>query len=431
LDFGFFCLDFKNMKIKLFAIILFLLIFLQSSLSKILRLPLRKHKAAYQKHHKKSNQTSQITKNNHFMARVRLLDFELMQYSGDIKIGSDLSTFQVIFDTGSSYLWVASSDCTTCLSSGLTEFFDCSSSSSCDSLDSQATVNYGTGSLAGNFVEDTVQIGDYTATDQPFIDVTQVTDFDSFESNGILGLGSQSLSGSHSPLIDTLKNEGEISNRIFSFYLGGKNDSYLPQFTLDGYDDRLIQNATNLTYCSVIDHLYWGVSLSEIHLQGNKGNQSIFKSSKSGVNEAIIDSGTSLFVVDTTTYNTLMTYLNLYAYCSIWGDYIICANSSLTDYPNIVVTLCENEFILTPEDYLEAYYEYYLVLFEATDVSTYFILGDTFMRKFYTVFDMEDNQIGFAVASRGGEDIEWDWSESKRHIWSCIYLIFLGIFLLT
>lgn len=418
------------MKIPAF---LFLLTLFFSSLAKMKRIPLTKHRAAYQKFHKKANETSNTPAKTHFMARIQVLDFELMQYSGYVKIGSDLTNFQVIFDTGSSYLWVASSECTSCISSGLTQFFDCSSSSSCDNLDSQMTVSYGTGSLKGTFVEDNVQIGDYTAEDQNLLTVTEVSDFESFESNGILGLGSTTLAGGVATLIDNLKSQGEISNRIFSFYLGGRNDSYLPQFTLDGYDDRLIQNGSNITYCSVVDRYYWAVSLGEIIVKGSKSNKTAYKPSKLMPYTAIIDSGTSLFVVDTSTYNNLLTYLNLYVSCSKWQDYILCLSNNLTLYPDIVVNLCGTEFVLSPEDYLMTYYEYYLVLFEASSDSDYFILGDTFMRKFYTVFDQENNTIGFAVAARGGEEIEWDWSfGGRKYFWMGMQMMLvIGLFLLN
>ena len=413
--------------------LLFLLTLLLCSLAKIKRIPLTKHRAAYQKFHKKANKTSNTPAKTHFLARIQVLDYELMQYSGYVKIGSDLSNFQVIFDTGSSYLWVASTECTSCFSSGLTQFFDCSSSSSCDNLDSQMTVTYGTGSLKGTFVEDSVQIGDYTAEDQNLLTVTEVSDFESFESNGILGLGSTTLAGGITTLIDNLKSQGEISNRIFSFYLGGRNDSYVPMFTLDGYDDRLIQNGSNLTYCSVIDPYYWAVSMGEIKVIGNKGNKTAYKPSARISYEAIIDSGTSLFVVDTSTYNNIMTYLNLYVNCSIWQEYILCLNSNLSSYPDIAVNLCGTEFVLNPEDYLMSYYEYYLVLFETSSDSDYFILGDTFMRKFYTVFDQENNTIGFAVAARGGAEIDWDWAfGGRKQFWIGIYMMLvIGLFLLN
>ncbi len=348
-----------------------------------------------------------------------------MQYSGDIKIGSSLDTFDLIFDTGSSYLWVASTDCSTCAASGMTTFFDCDSSSSCESLGAQITVTYGTGSLKGSFVEDTVQIGDYTSESQGFIDVTQVSEFDSFSSNGILGLGLASTASGVTTLIENLKKQGQISNRIFSFYLGGKTDSYLPQFTLDGYDERLIENGSNISYCSVIDYYYWGVSISSIYLQGDKANYTIFTGTNHTIGEAILDSGTSLIVVDVATFVNLYNYINYYVNCTWIQGYIACLNSDLSAYPNIVINLCGNEYSLTAADYVMQYFDYFLILIESSDMD-YIILGDTFMRKIYTVFDMENNQIGFALAKRGGEVIEWDWAWSQKTKWSLVLFFILG-----
>ena len=411
---------------KFFILAFLFLIFFQASLCKLSRILLTRRKASYQRHYTKSSSTKILLSTQHFMSRVRLFDYENMQYSGDLKFGSSLDTIDVIFDTGSAYLWVASTECSTCATAGMTTFFDCGSSDTCESLGLQVIVTYGSGSLKGSFVADTVQIGDYTAEDQGFIDVTEVDDFESFAANGILGLGMSSTSSGVSTLIENLKTQGQISNRIFSFYLGGKPDSYLPQFILDGYDERLIENGSSISYCNVIDTYYWGVNVSSIYLHGDKANYTVFTSANSMIGEAIVDSGTSLIVVDTATFENLYIYMNYYVNCTWIEGYIACFNSDLSAYPNIVINLCGTEYSLTGADYIMPYFDFYLILIESSDME-YIILGDTFMRKFYTVFDMENNQLGFAVAKRGGEAIEFDWAWSQKTKMNMILFFILGV----
>ena len=411
---------------KIFFVLL-ILILLQLSLSKLKRLPLTKRKASYQKHHNKSKDAT--TKKNHFSASIKLTDYELMQYTGELKIGSSLDTYELIFDTGSSYLWVASSRCFSCKECGINTFFDCSSSDSCDSSSSVIEISYGSGSLQGYIIQDTVQIGDYTSDDQSLVDVSKVQDFSSFEADGILGLGLESLSNGVNTLVENLKTDDQISNRIFSIYLGGKNDSYPAQFTLDGYDSRLIENGSNLSYCSLVGQDYWSISINSLVLNGTKGNHIIFNSSNNSIVEAVIDSGTSLLVVDYETFRNLYKFLNLYVECEYLEGYILCKNSSNEIYPDIVVNLCGKEYVLTSEDYLEKYQNYYIVLAESTDMN-YVILGDVFMRKIYTVFDIENTQIGFAVAIRGGPTVEWIWAWKSKIMWCWNIFVFLLIVLI-
>lgn len=399
--------------------------------SKLHRITLTHQKAAYQRYHNKQTQKLSSS-NHHFLARIRLLDYSSMQYSGYVKLGSSLSSFNVIFDTGSSYLWVASSQCSSCTTSGISNLFDCSASSTCETLGEEIAVTYGTGSLQGSLVEDTVQIGDYTAEDVIFIDVNEVTDFDSFAADGILGLGMASASSGMNILMDELKTQGQITNRIFSFYLGGKNDSYMPQFTLDGYDERLFQNGSNLTYCALTDHYYWGISVGYIYLnKTNKGQATtVFNATSNSIDEVIIDSGTSLFVVDTATFNAIYSYFeSSSANCFMYIGYIFCSSLNYSDYPDIVTNLCGSDFTLAPEDYLEQYLDYYVVMIEGYD-SGYLIFGDVFMRKFYTVFDLENNQIGFGVATRGGEAIDWDWAWGIKQVFDYGFFVIIWFFCL-
>ena len=53
-------------------------------------------------------------------AKVPIHDFSNVQYYGEVSIGSTEQQFEVIFDTGSSNLWVPSKECTSSLGNPLT-----------------------------------------------------------------------------------------------------------------------------------------------------------------------------------------------------------------------------------------------------------------------------------------------------------------------
>lgn len=387
------------------AIILFILLLICCSASSTLyRVKLSKQVQINQKNfteiHKK-------TLHNHLNSQeeesILLLDFEKVQYTGFLGIGSNGNLFNLIFDTGSSYIWVASDECQVCLQYEISQVYDCNLSPSCVEIPVELVeIVYGSGSLTGELVEDTVSIGSFQATGQNIILALDMQNFVEMDCDGLFGLGFEPTSDGRTTFVNNLKLQGQITDRIFSFYLGGYPDSYTPQFTLNGFDSRLIDPSDTLVYCDAIDNTYWGVQMKSIEVGTGAYilNQNV---------EAIIDSGTSFIGVNQEAFQLLFDNLNLYVKCVNLEGYITCLEQDQTLYPNIILNVCGNEFVLSPEDYIYQTGDYLIISVEAFDME-YVILGNIFMRKFYTVFDMEKNQIGFAKAVRGGENIDWEWA---------------------
>ena len=380
----------------------------------------KKTKTIHKKSHKKSHNRT-LRNHHHLQETVLMLDFEDIEYSGDIRLGSNQQLFNLVFDTGSAYLWVASADCVVCPMSGIFESFNCSESTTCQQLEAfPVMISYGTGTLEGRLATDTVQIGTYVASQQEFIIATDLLEFPEMEAEGILGLGFEATSDGVTTVMDNLKLQNQISDRVFSFYLGGKTNSYDPQFTLDGYDSQLIASGSDLVYCDVIGNLFWTIKVNSVELRGSKGtypilNVGVTESTKDkvAIDQAILDSGTSLVVLDSDTYTYLFDFLNVYVSCAMMMDYITCFGKDLTEYPDIVFDLCGTEYTLSPEDYLEDYGDFLLVMIEGIPDFYYVLLGNTFMRKYYSVFDQDNNRLGLALAavkSDEEEEIDWNWA---------------------
>jgi len=111
------------------------------------------------------------------------------QYYGSLYIGSQHTYFEYIFDTGSPWLWIPTTDCTSCSMDGL---FETSLSSSFTQLQQdKTTITYNTGEVSGFISTETFCLSandSYCVDDQQFIAVTETFDLDYLQSDGILGL---------------------------------------------------------------------------------------------------------------------------------------------------------------------------------------------------------------------------------------------------
>ena len=173
-------------------------------------------------------------------------DYSNAQYYGIVQIGSPPQSFQVIYDTGSSNLWVPEVGCVHCgykIFHGGKNKFDPKDSASYEMIQGNASdfsIQYGSGSVSGRFVKDTVILAqDIAVTSQTFAIVHDAAGmgiayaFGMFD--GILGLGFDSLSvGGVETVFHSAIDQGAVEKPVFAFSLGDERDGEL---TFGGYDE--------------------------------------------------------------------------------------------------------------------------------------------------------------------------------------------------
>ncbi|XP_014095013.2 lysosomal aspartic protease [Bactrocera oleae] len=312
------------------------------------------------------------------------LDNELnMSYYGIITIGTPPQEFLVLFDSGSSNLWVPSSDCPSSNEAcQLHNQYDSSASSTYVANDEFFSIAYGTGSLSGFLSQDTVNVAGLNIQNQVFAQamLEPGTQFVNANFDGILGMAFQSIAVDNVvPPFYNIWSQGLIDNDVFSFYLARDGSSNQGgQMILGGSDSSLYQGG--LTYVPISEPGYWQFSLGGATMGGQIlcgfGCQ------------AIADTGTSLIVAP---YNAYNTYMNI---VDPDGDGLVDCS--------LVNSLPDMEFIIGGNTFLVPASQYILndfgecspaVSYMGTD---FWILGDIFIGMYYTEFDMGNSRIGFA-----------------------------------
>nr|XP_014103194.1 lysosomal aspartic protease-like [Bactrocera oleae] len=333
--------------------------------------------------------------NSNFVATTEQLSNYLDdQYYGPITIGTPPQNFQVLFDTGSSNLWVPGAPCAISDEACLTHNTYNSSASSTYQANGQTfAIAYGTGSLTGYLAVDTVTFNGLNITQQTFAVATSEPGstflYSAFD--GILGMGYQQIAVDNVvPPFYNMYTQGLIDLPVFAFYLTSNGTTNQGgELTLGGVDTN--HYVGELTYVPVVSEGYWQFNMDSVIISYE---YICFECS------AIADTGTSLLAVPSDIYVYVQNAIG--AQLSNEEEYYVDC-SEVSNLPTISFSIGGTIFSLSGSDYIvEMYAENGGVMCMSAfeDAGTNFwILGDVFISKYYTVFDMGNNQVGFAPAT--------------------------------
>jgi len=381
---------------------------------------LRKGASASHRHGERSRASLEVDalgKTSGYQLTTPLEDMS-SEYTGIIGVGTASDggpefEARVVFDTGSTNLWVASVLCkdSPC-DEGSAKFYDPAKSSTSQAFledgmesDSDIDIIFGTGELKGPLHVDTYRVGPMAVEKQPFAMIREMTGdvFSSFPFEGILGLAFPSLSfGGIEPFFERVIKAKLLKSNEFAFYLN--TDSNRPSALLWGGVDKDLFDGPIVMFPVVKPH-YWSLELVDFRIKGQSIKAHVSDDSKAKY--VLVDSGTTYFTAPSEMYYSIMKH------------FPEAACSDVEDYPPIqyVLRSAHNQTFT-----LEVSQETYMVMDEYDSCRPAFmkldikrksygpamILGEVFMRHFFTVFSrgdgsLEEAKVGFARAKAGAE----------------------------
>ncbi|NP_001193438.1 renin isoform X2 [Bos indicus x Bos taurus] len=343
---------------------------------------------------------SQLTKTLSFGNRtspVVLTNYLDTQYYGEIGIGTPPQTFKVVFDTGSANLWVPSTKCSPLYTAcEIHSLYDSLESSSYVENGTEFTIHYGSGKVKGFLSQDLVTVGGITVT-QTFGEVTELPllPFMLAKFDGVLGMGFPAQAvGGVTPVFDHILAQRVLTDDVFSVYYSRNSHLLGGEIVLGGSDPQYYQE--NFHYVSISKPGSWqirmkGVSVRSTTLLCEEGCM------------VIVDTGASYISGPTSSLRLLMEALGAKE-LSI-DKYVVNCNQMPT-LPDISFHLGGKAYTLTSADYvLQDPYnndDLCTLALHGMDIppptGPVWVLGATFIRKFYTEFDRRNNRIGFALA---------------------------------
>ncbi|NXQ82682.1 CATE protein, partial [Nyctibius grandis] len=329
-------------------------------------------------------------------ANEPLINYLDVEYFGQISIGTPPQNFTVVFDTGSSNLWVPSAYC---VSKACAEHakFQPSQSSTYQAIGTPFSIQYGTGSLTGVIGSDQVVVEGLTVSNQQFAESVSEPGKAFLDAgfDGILGLAYPSLAvDGVTPVFDNMMAQDLVELPMFSVYMSTNPESSLGgELLFGGFDPSHFTGTLN--WVPVTRQGYWQIQLDNIQLGG-------IVAFCANSCQAIVDTGTSLITGPTKDIKELQSFIGA---TTMDGECTVDC-STLGMMPDVTFTINGLPYTLSAQAYTLTEsidgMPFCTSGFQGMDIpppaGPLWILGDVFIRQFYSVFDRGNNRVGLAPA---------------------------------
>ncbi len=326
----------------------------------------------------------------------------------DIQATVGTQTFALDVDTGSTSMAVAGSTCSSC--TGVTPLYTPGASATDQHQTSSSVYGEGSG-WTGEIYQDMFALGQGTpSVSMDFVSITMQTGqfFEENEFQGILGLGPAALALRGTTSYVTKATAAGVVP-VLGFELCGTSGT----LWLGGYDAAAASSA--LAYTPLVSNGYYQVNVDDMAIGGTSLG---FKAAS--FNEPVFDTGTTEIELPTTIFDAMVAQINespgmaaLFPSQTLGASNACLRGKGVTaamvdaqlpalevSFPSAVAGAPDFTLTAAPS-------QSYLLEMEAgffcpgiadggTGTTAFSILGDTFLRAFVSVIDLQKMRVGFA-----------------------------------
>ncbi|KAJ2849506.1 hypothetical protein IWW36_002573, partial [Coemansia brasiliensis] len=341
-----------------------------------------------------------LSNNNAILTNVK--DY---YYYGYIGIGNPPQKFSVVFDTGSSNIWVPGDMCP---SSACNEHrrFNQSQSTTFLASTQKIQIQYGTGFIAGDIGVDTVQVaGSLVLQNQSFAATSledKTFELPRSQFDGLFGLGfTGGAEGNVRSPIDTMLEENKLKEPLFGIKLFRGSQRGNGEITFGTYDKSY---SGQLDWIDVYGNIFWATTMEGIfygdepqnYLYGadkiNAESGSLTPQEKARASrKALLDTGSSLIYGDPFSLAAMSTRIGANP---LSGEIPCSAVASLKPFHFVIGG---KRFSMKPEEYIFHDPATGICEVQWMPVSEYlWVMGIPFLQSHYTVYNIKDHRIGLA-----------------------------------
>jgi hypothetical protein len=340
---------------------------------------------------------------------------------GVIRIGTPPQAFTVAFDTGSGNVLIPSKKCSDMACYAHRAFDDGTSATSKpvaflatnDSLPDDGSrdvvkIHVGTGDAKGFFTSDRVCIGVEADICAPttFIEATDMSDepFNLVTFDGILGIGlpessldkGKPVGKSGFNFLGNLADKQALRNDRFGIWLSKPADKKDSEMTLGGFDPNRLGSGIVWT---PVQNLkggsgFWEVKVHDVAINGMKMGTCPTKGCRGA-----LDTGTSVIAGPSDIINAALLELGVADDCSNYAT-----------LPKLGFAIDHYVLNIEASDYVKKTEDSCVHQLLALDIpppkGPIILLGDPFLRRYYTIYDRDSLQVGISMAIHKNEDGE-------------------------
>lgn len=306
-------------------------------------------------------------------------------YEVTLEAGTPGQSINVLLDTGSSDLWFYDSSVT-----GVDSTYDSSASSTYSYNNSDFSIQYVSGSASGDWATDTVALGSASLTSQ-----TIGVDKSDGSGTSVFGIGLETNEASEESsdpveyvnVPQNLVNQGYTKRNVYSLFL----------------DD--INAASGSILFGAVDSDKYTGELYTVPLQSTNAfsvDASVSYNGKTaGSFQGILDSGTSFTYIPDSAVSTIAS-----EYGATWdsdlGAYTLSSLPSEGiefNFSGATIKVPADEIWVPASELGASGDDYVFLVFPYSQASDYVLLGDSFLRSAYVVYDLDNLELSIAQAS--------------------------------